>query len=223
MYGSRSDEPPNGFQNLYEKSPTNKVVTYIRCTKKAYDPILKKYVQCLFKLRKDHYKGKPHKCLFSNLDSFITKKKSIIVETKDELIQTVFKFVGKKNISISTAVSDDFSCLLKTFYEFGQNNLGKNFETAYNQMSRSTFTKKFIIHSEHKKLELLRKYVGYACLAIDGGKIGSNSILNCIILNPLKAYLPPLLYDSIYDFPGNCESYTHEVTRIIGELEESNI
>jgi len=76
----------------------------------------------------------------------------------------------------------------------------QDFETIFPNQSKPTFAKKFIVHSEHLKLIALKNYCGFACLAIDCGKVGSNSILNCIILNPLKNGLRPLLYEGFYNF-----------------------
>ena len=63
----------------------------------------------------------------------------------------------------------------------------------------------------------MKKYIGFASLAIDGGKVGNDSILNCIIINPLKT-LKPLLFDGVYHFTGDSESYKNIVSRIIEEL-----
>lgn len=223
MNGWRSDLPPLGFENIYEKNSKGKVITYLRCKKRTFSPILKETIQCKYRIRKDHYKGSGHKCLFSTLDMFVSNKRSIIHDNTNHLDMNVYKFIGKKNIPISTAVSEDFYDLLHTFYIAGQNSNGKEFNSIYPKQSRATFTKKFIVNADHLKLSLLNNLKGNACLAIDGGKVGMNSILNMVVFNPLKHEFSPILYDGIYNFPGNYESYIKEVSRVMIELEDQGI
>jgi len=222
MSGLRSSAPPIGFSNVFEKNESGKVVTFLRCTKMGFDPGLKHNVQCHYKIRKDSFKGKPHKCIFSNLDSYIVNNPPKLCDSLNNLENCVFEFVGKKNISISTSVSDEFYNLLREFYLKGQNNPQIVFETIYPKISRTTFTKRFIMYSESLKKECLKGFCGYACLAVDGGKVGPNSILNCILINPFKN-LTPLLYEGIRNFGGNYDSYVKELTRIIKELEIQRI
>jgi len=132
----------------------------------------------------------------------------------------IFQFAGKKNIPMNTIVSDEFYQMLEAFFIKGQSNQGKDFETIFQKQSKPNLTKKFIVHSEHLKLIALKNYCGFACLAIDGGKVGPNSILNCIIQNPLKNGLRPLLYEGIYNFIGNCDSNIKEIYRIFLELQD---
>ena len=223
MKGARSDPPPHGFENCFEKNHSNRIITFIRCTKTAFDPLTKKMAQCKYKIRKDNFKGKHHKCVFSDLDSFIIRKERTINGSLNEMDEYIFHLAGKKNIPMNTIVSDEFFQMLKAFFIKGQSSQGKDFETIFPKQSRPTFTKKFIVHSEHLKLIALKNYCGFACLAIDGGKVGPNSILNCIVLNPLKNGLRPLLYEGIYNFIGNCDSYIKEISRIILELQDIGI
>jgi len=120
MRFNRADEAPKGFRNVFETNSSGKKYTYLRCSKTAFDPLTKKNIQCSYQIRKDHYKGKPHQCLFKNLESYIFQNGAPIPKNLSFFEQTVFNFVGKRNISISTAVSEDFYYMLKIFYEHGQ-------------------------------------------------------------------------------------------------------
>jgi len=57
MKDARSDLPPQGFENCFEKNHSNWIITFIRCTKIAFDPLTKKMAQCKYKIRKDNFKG----------------------------------------------------------------------------------------------------------------------------------------------------------------------
>ena len=188
----------------------------------AFDPLSKKNIQCSYKIRKDHFKNKDHKCVFLNLEQFIKKKENLISKNSNELFQKVFFLIGKQNLSISTATSHDFYNSLHEFYEFGQLNPKKELSSFYPLVSRKTFTNNFIINSDLIKSKILKKYIGFASSAIDGGKVGNDSILNCIIINPLKP-LKPLLFDGVYHFTGDIESYKSIVSRIIEELDNIGI
>ena len=112
--------------------------------------------------------------------------------------------------------------MLQEFYEFGQLNPKKEFSSIYPLISRKTFSNNFIINSDLIKSKILKKFIGFASLAIDGGKVGNNSILNYIIINPLKP-LKPLLFDGVNNFQGDSESYKSIVSRIIEELDNLGI
>lgn len=122
MSRSRADDAPHGFENIIERSNNGRSSTFLRCTKMAFDPLSKKSIQCSYKIRKDHYKNKDHKCIFLNLEQFIKKKENLISKNSNELFLKVFFLIGKQNLSISTATSHDFYNLLQEFYEFGQLN-----------------------------------------------------------------------------------------------------
>jgi len=217
------DDAPPGFENYFEKNCNGRRQTFFRCKKTAFDPISKKNIQCSYKIRKDHFKGKKHDCRFLNLENFLHKNEILLPKEVNELYQSVFTLIGKKNLPISTAVSEEFYYLLKIFFEYGQSHGKEEFSNVYPHVSRMTFTKNFIINSNVIKSKLMKQYAGFASLAIDGGKVGNNSILNCILLNPLIQNIKPILYDGIYNFAGNYDSYIKEISRIVLELETLGI
>ena len=214
---------PDGFENIIEKSQNGKHVTFLRCTKESFDPLTKKKVQCSYKIRKDHYKSKAHQCIFSNLDSFIRKKEHVIQQSTNSTEKYVFEFAGRKNIPIKSMVSDEFYDLLKYFFELGKNNGTKDFETLYPQISRKKFTDRFIIYSDFLKSKHLKNFKGYSCLVCDGGKVGSDSLLNIVIINPHLDDSNAILFDSIYGFDGTCDSYIKVLSRSVLELSSIGI
>jgi len=191
MRSNRADIPPDGFENEIERKPNGKSITYLRCSKKAINPLTKKLIQCSYRIRKDHYRQSKHKCSFMNLDEYLSSKKHTIQDRVLDLDQAVYNFVGKSNISISTAVSKEFNELLMAFYMAGQLNPSKPFETNYHQLSRPNFTKNFIVNAEIMKTSILKMFKGFVSLQIDGGKVGPNSILNCVISNPNNSMIHP--------------------------------
>lgn len=211
---------PKDFEIEKVISPNGKKLIYYRCIKKKYCSFLKKYLQCLYKIRSDNYNYKNHKCNFLILNSFFTN-----IEKKNEnsFEEQMFIYLGSSEISINSFLTNETYSFLKFIYNFGQNNPSKSFEEICPILSRKTLTKKLINYSNLLKNDIISKFSGYSSLCIDAGKVGHENVLNIVLVKANVPELKPFLFETIYGFRGDYESYKSQIVKTIKTLEQNKI
>ena len=110
---------PEGFNLIKLRDQKGRSIKYLQCSKVQYNNSLKKYIQCSFKIRKDHFLNSNHTHIFKN-----TIQNYFNIPTdqsnQNDIQEKIFNFVGNSNISINTVCSLEFYSLIETIFEMGK-------------------------------------------------------------------------------------------------------
>ena len=180
-------------------------------------------VQCSFKVRKDNLKNLTHDHIFKNEIGNYFNNEFKKIEPINDIEEKLFLLVGKSNLSIKTAASNELYSLLASTFKLGQLKKDQGFQNVFSKICRTTFTNHFIEYSKNIKTNRILKFRGISALCVDSGKIGGTSILNIVLINVNKTEEKPILFKSIWNFVGCFESYKKEIFEAIIELKKYNI
>jgi len=208
----------NEFEQVSIVDNSGRSSIYLQCCNVQYDPIHQKKIQCRYKIRKDHFKNKPHTHIFGNIEDYFPQQKSYLSFQKE-----FFRFVAQNNISIKTASSSGMFNLLQLAFESGKNSGKSYFFEICPKLSRKCFTQRFIEFSLGVKIENIKQFHGFSSLAIDSGTIWKHNILNFVLINPDRQKLKPLLFKSIRYFQGRYISYYQATIDVIQELQKMGV
>lgn len=141
---------------------------------------------------------------------------------QQNFIDTIFDFVGEKNLSIRTAASQGFREILEICYKYAQKNPETPFSTFYLKIGRKTFTEKFIERSKILKKPKMNNYVNskYASLLLDAGTINQIPYVTFIIS---RTDTNPLVVKNLKFFKDKTLDYKTEIKAIIDVLKEQGI
>lgn len=201
--------------------------TYYLCTTK-FNQKDGDFVYCEFTQRKDRVSSEDdlkHTCWPPSNN--ILKYGEIFHNNGPEdnqILKHHITFVGKSNISMASAVSPELFALIHSAISVGQQNTTITPANLYPQISRNTFTKRFIeqgLDKYHTMTNNFKKYK-YNSLSIDAGKEGSKNYLDIILTNAIIP-LKPILFQAIQLFDGSYNSYYRAIRDAILTLSACNI
>lgn len=201
--------------------------TYYLCTTK-FNQKEGDFVYCEFTQRKDRVFSEndlQHTCWPPSKNIIQYGKIINNDEPEDNQILTHhITFVGKSNMSMTAAVSPEFYALIHSAISVGQQNTAIKPANLYPQVSRSTFTKRFIEYGLEKYQAMTNNFKKYKynSLSIDAGKEGSKNYLDIILTNAIIP-LKPILFQAIQLFDGSYNSYYRAIRDAILTLSACDI
>jgi hypothetical protein len=172
---------------------------WIRCAHKQFNNKTRSFDQCRIEMRRDHFKGKKHTCVFNTLDNYASsiKKDAPILNS---VLTLTARFVVRHNISLRSACSPELYDLLHHCFILGQQNPQTiEFQHIVPRFSRMSFTSPFQQHADDLKTSLFKAAKGNWALAIDAGKVGGRMTLNIVLVSCLSN-LSPILFKAVRYF-----------------------
>ena len=196
---------------------------YLVCNKTIYGN-----TKCEFSVRKDMYLASPekynnHKCQSIQIDKYFEKKDDENGQF-DDITTAAVMLIGHCKLPMNIVNSEVFKNFEAALIKTGQSNPAANLQMLLPNISRTTFTKKFIALSQKMFKEKFKMYqnVPGTSLAIDAGKHKAVPYLMIVIANALIE-ASPLIIDSVRFFQGKLNSYAHIVEKTITLLLEQNV
>ena len=216
-------------ENMVKRVPFEFSEYSIPCGKKekrkvyiVCNSLLAGNVHCDFSIRKDTFVENPakfgkHKCCGTQIDNYFRPAPEAI--TIDKVTGDLIVFVGTSKLPMNIITSNSFKNYSLSLIKLGQDNVAADPLKLVPEMSRQTFTKLFITHSEQQynaKLEAFKKAKG-SCVAIDAGKHKTVPYLMVVLVNALISS-SPLIVEAVRFFKGKSVDYAATIERILTSL-----